>query len=112
MVAFRKLFPALAVVALSAASASAQVSTAFTCTANTGVPPVVRAEGLTELTGDIVIRCLGGNPNQPVTTNIQVFLNTNVTSRLGSGDSYDALLMIDEPGAARLDVNGQPAAGV
>jgi hypothetical protein len=108
MVAFRKLFPVLAVGALSVASAMAQTtSTALVCEANSGVPPVVRAEGLTELLGDLVINCRGGNPNQAILTNIQVFLNTNVTSRLSSdGLTYDALLMIDEPGAERLDVNG------
>ncbi len=105
MVAFRKLFPVLALGALSAVSAMAQ-STALVCQANSGVPPIARAEGLTELLGDLVINCTGGNPAQPITTNIQVFLNTNVTSRLTATDTYDALLLIDEPGAARTDVNG------
>jgi len=112
MVAFRKLFPVLAVAALSVVSAFGQGSTALNCQANSGVPPVVRAEGLTELVGDLVLNCTGGNPNQPITTNIQVFLNTNVTSRLGASDTYDALLMVDEPGAARTDVNGAPTATV
>ncbi|MDZ4799550.1 MAG: hypothetical protein SGI92_15415 [Bryobacteraceae bacterium] len=113
MVAFRKLYPVLAVAALSVASAFGQgVSTPLVCQANSGVPPVVRAEGLTELTGDLVINCTGGNPAAAIMTNIQVFLNTNVTSRLGGGDTYDALLMIDEPGAARTDVNGAATAGV
>lgn len=112
MVAFRKLFPVLAVAAFSAVSAFGQGSTALNCQANSGVPPVVRSEGLTELTGDLVLNCTGGNPNTAITTNIQVFLNTNVTSRLGSGDTYDALLMIDEPGAPRTDVNGAPTTGV
>jgi len=113
MVAFRKFFPVLALAAISAASAFAQGnSTALSCRANAGVPPIMRSEGLTELAGDLVLDCTGGNPNQPITTNIQVFLNTNVTSRLGASDTYDALLLIDEPGAARTDVNGATTTAV
>jgi hypothetical protein len=67
MVDFRKWFPVLAIVAvmftLTAPSASAQtVGPAFSCTANAGVPPVVRAEGITELTGDVILNCTGGQP--------------------------------------------------
>jgi hypothetical protein len=80
------------------------------CFANSGVPPVVRAEGYTELVGDLVITCQGGNPAVPFLANFQLFLNTNITSRLvATGpDTSEALLMIDEPGLARLDANNQP----
>jgi len=109
MVAFRKLYPALAVLAFMAMPAAAQVtSLPLTCFANAGVPPVVRAEGFTELTGDLVITCSGGNPAAPFLANFQLFLNTNITSRLIATDTSEALLMIDEPGLARLDVNGNP----
>lgn len=114
MVAFRKLFPALTVATLmfGATSAMAQAvgGNPLQCTANSGVPPIVRAEGFTELVGDIVISCTGGNPAtiQP-TVNFQVFLNTAITSRLLSNigsDVTEALLMIDEPGLERTDING------
>jgi len=60
---------------------------------------VVRAEGLTELLGDLVLNCTGGNPGAPFLANFQIFLNTNVTSRLASdGSTYDSLLLVDEPG--------------
>lgn len=99
MVAFRKLFPALGVIGLLFGSVSAFAQSPLACQANSGVPPTVRAEGLTELLGDLVITCRGGNPAQPFLANFQIFLNTNVTSRLGGdGSTYDALLMIDEPG--------------
>ena len=55
------------------------------CSTNAGVPPVVRAEGYTELVGDIVLVCTGGNPDQALTANFQLFLNTNITSRLLGG---------------------------
>lgn len=98
MVAFRKLYPVLAVFALfvGAQSASAQL----TCNATAGVPPVVRAEGFTELVGDIVISCTGGNTVAPFLANFQVFMNTNVTSRLVTSSLSEALLTIDEPGTA------------
>jgi hypothetical protein len=86
----------------SAISANAQgVIPALRCTASSGVPPLLRAEGLTELTGDIILTCTGGDPAAPRIVNFQVFLNTNITSRLYSGSYTEALLMLDEPGVPR-----------
>lgn len=116
MVDFRKWFPALAVVALAfgaASTANAQQVAAFSCVGNAGVPPIVRAEGLTELVGDLVLNCTGGTPtaagNPVPQANVQIFLNTNVTSRLTNDPWSEALLMIDEPSAAAqryCSVNG------
>lgn len=103
MVDFRRWFLALALVGLFAATASAQTP-AFQCVANAGVPPIVRAEGLAELLGDIVLNCTGGTPTAAGATvqqvNVQIFLNTNVTSRLLADPWTEALLIIDEPGSA------------
>ena len=102
MVTFRKSLLLLAVVALMATVANAQlIGPAFTCNANAGVPPTVRSEGLAELVGDVVLLCSGGTPT-PVDIevprmNFRVFLNTNVTSRLLDGTWNEALLMIDDP---------------
>jgi hypothetical protein len=106
MVASRKLFPVLSVFALSvlgASSAFAQgpAGAPLACTANAGVPPVVRAEGYTELAGDIVVTCTGGNPAAPFNANFQIFLNTNITSRLLADGTTEALLLVDEPGLIR-----------
>jgi len=87
---------------LGSVSAYAQGTSPFTCAANSGVAPNVRAEGLTELLGDLVLNCTGGNPAAPFFVNFQIFLNTNVTSRLYSDGTYDALLLIDEPGTNYL----------
>jgi hypothetical protein len=110
MVAFRKWFPVLAIMGLTLGSAMTANAQALSCNANAGVPPILRAEGITELVGDIVLDCTGGNPAAPFLTNIQIFLNTNVTSRIvGSNNLSEALLMINEPGATRLDpVTGLP----
>lgn len=104
MVDFRKWFPALAVVAVvlgSAASASAQITPSLSCTSNAGATPLVRAEGIAELVGDVVLNCTGGTPTPAGAivpqVNIQVFLNTNITSRLVSDPLSEALILIDEP---------------
>ena len=124
---FRKGILALAGITLFAGMASAQVGTATgpagqtntTCTTTNGaVTPTLRAEGYTELTGDITIACTGG----PVLTlgqtipvmNITIFLNTAVTSRLlpttAAPNASEALLLIDEPGAGG-SANPNPLAG-
>jgi hypothetical protein len=107
MADFRKMIYAFALVALLAgftAPAFAQ-STPFACATNVEVPPEVRAEGWTELVGDITLSCTGGVPTpagqvvQPV--NITVNISTNLTSRLLSGGLWtEALLIIDEPHSA------------
>jgi len=106
MADFRKWLFAFALVALflGAGTANAQVGfvpSAFTCIANAGTPVVVRVEGITELVGDLLLQCYGGNPTpkgQPVpVTNLRLTLNTNITSRLVSSGFIDALLLIDEP---------------
>jgi hypothetical protein len=108
MADFRRCILAFAVVALLLGlipTASAQVVNGVQCIANSGVPPTVRSEGLTELTGDIVLNCSGGTPT-PVgqfipQANITIFLNTQVTSRLLSGSQSEAVLTVDEPTVAQ-----------
>ena len=115
---FRKCIIALAGVALFTGLASAQVGTptggplgtTFTCgTTNGSVTPTLRAEGYTELTGDMVIVCSGGGAPLALgsvipTANFTIFLNTAVTSRLlqttTAGNASEALLLIDEPGSS------------
>src|SRR5260370_27592682 len=123
MADYRKWFFALAVVAIvlgvgSVPASAATPNPAFVCNANAGVPPLVRSEGITELVGDLILNCTGGNPTVaggPVPlSNVQIFLNTNVTSRIvGSGNLSEATLMIDEPqpkpDSTRIpDINVQP----
>lgn len=108
MVDFRKWLFAFAVVAVllvaSAPTAHAQfLPNTFTCIANAGVPPIVRAEGITELVGDLLLNCTGGTPTPagqaiPL-SNVTIFLNTNITSRIVGPVSQgsEALILIDEP---------------
>jgi len=109
MADFRKCLLAFAVVALLASvavPASAQVSTSnLQCTFNAAVTPTVRAEGLTELVGDIVLDCTGGTATANGATvpaaNITVFTSTNLTSRITASPFTEVLLLIDEPHSAK-----------
>src|SRR5262245_20239263 len=108
MVDFRRMIPVLAVLALLlglSVTASAQPNAPFQCFANGGVSTPARSEGITELVGDLVLNCLGAVPTAPGTlipaVNIQVFLNTSLTSRLlqtsgtaGATQFSEALLLI------------------
>jgi len=112
---FRKWIIALAVLALFTGLASAQVGTGgtnggtpFSCTVTNGaVTPTLRAEGFTEMTGDILLVCQGGSPlaigSAVPTATVTVFLNTAVTSRLLGTNSVpgasEALMILDEPGS-------------
>jgi uncharacterized protein (TIGR03437 family) len=61
-----------------------------------GVPLPVRAEGLTERMGDIVLQCSGSNPGAVLTGNFTIFLPVNVTNRVDSNNqTSDAVLSVD-----------------
>jgi hypothetical protein len=92
----------LLLVLCSASFASAQL----TCFVNAGVPPLVRTQGLAELTGDVVLVCNGTSGAGGTTADITVFLNTTLTSKLIGGVS-EALLLVGEPapGAQTLGTN-------
>lgn len=106
MADFRRLFFALAVVALlisSATTASAQTN--FACTASASTP-IIRAEGLTELVGDITLTCTGGSlgagsvlPQYGISVNSSSATNpiTNLitdTGTLGANPFVDAALVV------------------
>jgi hypothetical protein len=108
---FRRLLTAMTVFVLFAGLAAAQLpsSTPLTCDTVAQVTPTLRAEGLTELVGDIVITCRGGSPWAPTaqnpyipTANITVNLTNKVTSRLLDATTKlsEALLLVDEPGSS------------
>jgi hypothetical protein len=82
-------------------AASAQTTSGINCVANAATPLQMRAEGITENAGDVVLSCTGGTvtpAGTPApTVNVTVALNTQVTSRLISGSITDALLLIDDP---------------
>jgi len=126
MVSFRRSIFAIAVLALLAGLASAQVnipgttgwgtsavSTApMACTAQY-VNNTLRSEGAAEMVGDIVLTCIGGQTAVSAGQVVQagslvVNLSAPVTSRLLSSatGASDALLLIDEPGSVTLQGPG------
>src|ERR1700722_9657775 len=126
MVDFRKWLLALAVVglllAVSSSTASAQVGgNSFTCEV-TAVPNIVRAEGIAELLGDLILNCTGGIPTVvglpiPLQNVVITVGGTNITSRIEGStvpgtSTYlvsEALLLIDEPyPAAPVPASGAP----
>jgi len=105
MLDFRKLLLAFAILTIAVGSAFAQPNP-LGCVAQAAGTPSIRAEGVAELVGDVLINCQGGQPtafgaNLPQ-VNIQVFTSPviNVTSRLQADPFTEALLFIDEPGPA------------
>lgn len=64
----------------------------LTCN-SAALAPGIRAEGLTELTGDIVINCQGGGPSTPSIANLDLTANVPTLLRDGGG----GLLLTGEP---------------
>ena len=65
----------------------------LTCTPS-AVTPTLHAEGLAERLGDIVLSCVDGSPG-PLSGNLNVFLNVNVTNKLTPQGNADAVLTVD-----------------
>ena len=105
MVAMRKvavLLSLLALASIGSGVAQAQITGLLTCQA-TAVPPVVRAEGIAELVGDIVLACQATDaafsPASAFLVNVSVSLNVNVTNNInfGSGTNVtDSVLIMNE----------------
>jgi hypothetical protein len=82
--------------ALGAAPAAA-VPTLFGCQAFSQVPLTMRLEGLAELTGNIILTCSGTAPTTGITGTITISLATQITSKLLSGTTSEALVLVNEP---------------
>src|SRR5258708_7224909 len=59
------------------------------------VPPIVRWEGITERTGDIVLNCSGGSPGALTTLNLSIFLTVNITNRVSGITVTDVVFTVD-----------------
>ena len=113
MAALKKGSIALMLAMLLAVSIYAPVANAqpslelgvITCQA-VAVPPVVRAEGIAELVGDVILTCQNippavpsGNLTAYLETNFSVSLNVNVTNNIDFGDGEtvtDSVLVVNE----------------
>ena len=72
------------------------------------VPPVVRAEGLTERIGDITVTC-NSTPNATLTANFTVALNTNISNRISAGGLLTGIVFTIDSGTGPQPVLMQPA---
>jgi uncharacterized protein (TIGR03437 family) len=63
----------------------------------TAVPLQVRAEGLTERVGDILLQCSGSTPGATLSGNLTIFLlGVNITNRVDANNqTLDAILFVD-----------------
>lgn len=99
----RRWITALAILAVFTAVAGAQVtSNQVSCTASPASTPNIRAEGLTERAGDVLITCINGlqlsSGNVADRINISVTYNAPITNPVdATGKISDILLTIDEP---------------
>ncbi len=105
---------AVIVVLFSAVTAQARLPGLLSCTA-TAVPPVVRAEGIAELVGDIILACQsgGGGPGPNVIINASISLNVNITNNKGfevSQEITDAAMIVNENNCT--DPQASPVFGV
>ncbi|MFN7926102.1 MAG: hypothetical protein U0Q16_38750 [Bryobacteraceae bacterium] len=91
----------------------------LSCTASADSVPEIRAEGQSELVGDIVIVCTGGRPTPmgqelrfirfSVFTQPAIEITSRITSSQPELRFSEALLMIDEPPPAKQTICGSRA---
>src|SRR5271157_253176 len=62
-----------------------------------GVPLQVRAEGVTERMGDILLQCSGSHPGAALSGNLTIFLQgVNITNRVDANNqTQDAVLYVN-----------------
>src|ERR1041385_5756911 len=77
----------------------------------TSVPAQVRAEGVTERMGDIILQCSGSTPGAVLSGNLSVFLPVSITNRLDSNSTnltHEPTLSVDfGSGAVPTGIAGQ-----
>ena len=97
----RRTFATFAILAVVVSGAVGVQAAPLTCTANAGVPPIVRVEGTAEPLADFTLLCTGGTataPGLPVPqVNFTLSLTTNLTSKKTATGFNEALLLVDEP---------------
>ena len=79
--------------AAMSAALMAETANSITCT-TTAQPPLVRAEGITERLGDIVLAC-AGNPGPEIQLDITVALTVDITNRINAQNQTDVVLSTD-----------------
>ena len=89
----RRAVPLVALLALATSPAFTQTQPACVATA---VPLQVRAEGLTERIGDILLQCSGSTPGASLSGNLTIFLPVGITNRVDSyNQTQDTVLFVN-----------------
>ena len=70
-------------------------------------PPLIRAEGLTERVGDILIACTG-TPGNTINANITINLNTSITNRVSSASTLTGLVFTVDSGSGPQPIVSAP----
>ena len=87
-------------------AASGVIAQPVVCTSS-AMPPLIRAEGLAERVGDILLACTG-TPGNTLNANITISLNTNVTNRLSSSTALTGLVFTVDNGSGPQPVLTPP----
>src|ERR1700733_9369398 len=92
----KRLSWSLAAVFLSICTTYAQTpASSGQCTVS-AVPPQVRAEGLTEQLGNIILQCSNYPASAVVSGNLTVFVPVSITNRIdANNNALDAVLLVD-----------------
>src|SRR5581483_1743728 len=94
----KRLWLLFSVLSITISATYAQTSPAAGHCAVTSVPAEVRAEGLTEPLGDILIQCSGSTPGAVLTGNLTVALPVSVTNRVDSTNLATASVVFADLG--------------
>ncbi len=81
----------------------------YTCGTSVAAPATMRTEGIAELASDIVLNCSGfsaGNVTGDVLVTLNTWLTNHTLNSDPSGQTTDALLLVDEPAANNLILSG------
>ncbi len=102
------MFRSLTILFIAVGCSYAQTLPGATCQVS-AVPTQVRAEGLTERLGDVVLQCSGAQSGAVLTGNLAVYLPIQVTNRIDSSNfATDAVLSVDYgSGYTAASVHGQ-----
>lgn len=102
---FRPLFLCCSLIFAIFSVSSAQTSLGCTQTA---VPPVLKGEGISERTGDLLLNCSGGAAGAQVTGNLSIFLTVNITNRIAAGNTLTGVDFTVDTGAGPQPINVAP----
>jgi len=94
----------LTIAGLTYAVTQAGTGSTLSCSANAPAPAQIALEGRTEVLGDLELSCTG--LSGPVKADIELTLNTNVTSTLTGPNTTDAVLLVDEANPQNGQISG------